>query len=86
MVKTYIKNLKLFKTVYLNKLLTIDKVESTKIIISMIFSFTLRGQVGQTLTVLLQCKGTLSVLHWLLIQALASLLGQTILLLTDLLN
>ena len=73
MVKTYIKNLKLFKTVYLNKLLTIDKVESTKIIISMIFSFTLRGRVGQTLTVLLERKGTLSVLRWLLIQALAIL-------------
>ena len=63
MVKTYIKNLKLFKTVYLNKLLTIDKVESTKIIISMIFSFTLRGRVGQALTVLLERKGTLTVLR-----------------------
>ena len=56
MVKTYIKNLKLFKTVYLNKPLTIDKIESTKIIISMIFSFALRGRAGQTLTVLLERK------------------------------
>ena len=63
MVKTYIKNLKLFKIVYLNKLLTIDKVESTKTTISMIFLFTLRGRVGQTLTDLLERKGTLSFLR-----------------------
>ena len=64
MVKTYIKNLKLFKRIYLNKPLTIDKRESTKIIIiSMIFSFTLRERAGQTLTVLLERKGTLTVLR-----------------------
>ena len=48
MVKTYIKNLKLFKKVYLNKILTIDKVESYFIRVNDIFIHITRASRTNT--------------------------------------